>query len=359
MVGDRLRVEGHFSRTGVQHYSDGAGNTQAEYRSPDQVFAQTSLDSMRNMSVTVRHPVSVGGRVTPQNWRALAARGSVVGNTGESVAKADDNKHTRGTIWVFDAKAIEQVQSGELTELSVGYTAQLDETPGTDPDTGEHFDAQQTNILGNHIALLGGGEARGGPTVRILDAEGHVRFDNLPDEEDNMAIKFLVRADGRDHEIQAEDKSLASALETERKDANELLTSAEKERDTEKARADGLQAELDTAKAELEAAQTELAKPVRAQLLVDAKAVAGKDMPDEGTDHELRAAALTAAGIELDASDAKSETYVKARFDGLKTDADKLDAADKLRAGTKNHKETNRTDELSAEDLKLTTMSGR
>ena len=348
-VGSRLRVEGHFSRTGIQHYSDGAGNTTAEYRAPEEVFSDASLASLRGMPVTVRHPRNVGGQVTPQNWSRLAGAKVVVGTTGEAIAKADDGVHTHGPIWVHEGKAIAKIEAKELTELSVGYTAQLDQTPGTTPD-GQHYDARQTNILGNHIALLGGGEARGGPTVRILDSEGHVRFDDLPEEEDNMAIKYLVRADGRDHEIQAEDRSLADALETERKDANEILAAAETERDTEKARADGLQGELDTAKDALATATAELAKPLRKALLADASAIAGKDLKDEGTDHDLRTAALTAAGIDVDG---KSDAYVEARFDGLKID--KSEKKDR-----KIRKDTNATQvELSAEELALTSMSGR
>ena len=46
LVGSRLRVDGHFSRTGIQHYSDGIKTT-AEYRPPEEVFADAITKVLR------------------------------------------------------------------------------------------------------------------------------------------------------------------------------------------------------------------------------------------------------------------------------------------------------------------------
>jgi len=356
MIGARLRVDGHFSRTGIQVYGDGMGGQTREYRAPEEVFADASLQSMRAMPATIRHPENVGGAVTPDNWRQLVTDGVVVGNSGDYIAKANDGVHTHGPLWLHDANAIELVRTRQLTELSVGYTASLDETPGTTPD-GQRYDARQTNILGNHIALLGAGEARGGPTVRILDAEGHVRFDDDSDGEprhkETKGMKIKIRVDGLDYEAEATDDNLVKALDKERTahtDAVALLTT---ERDEEKARADKAEGERDTA---VEALATHPAiaaakADADARLLADAKQVAGSDVTGD-TPAAIRKAALLAR--DIDVAD-KSDDYIEARFDAL------VDTAETKPADTRRGELINdgKPIELTADQEALTSMGGR
>lgn len=355
MVGNRLKVQGHFSRTGIQTYQDGMGGTRREYRDPSEVFAQTSLDSLAGMPVTVRHPVGVGGRVTPQNWRKLASDGVVVGNTGDAVTKADDAKHTLGTIWVHDDATILKIQRRELRELSVGYTAQLDTTPGTSPE-GERYDARQTNIQGNHIALLGGGEARGGPTVNILDAQGHARFDDDSDTpQENTKMKHTFGIEGYDYVVELDDSSnLPQAWE---KLQAKIKADAES-RETLQAKLDALTEEKAELQTKLDAAldpvaQAEQAK-ARNKLLADAKIVAGKDVEDKGAVVDIKRSALEARGLKLDG---KSETYIEIRFDGIVEDAPEQpreDAADKLRGNGAGSIKV----ELTPEQKSFTSMRG-
>ncbi len=349
MVGQRLRVDGHFSRTGIQHYTDGTGQTSAEYRAPEEVFSDASLASLRGMPVTVRHPRAVGGQVTPQNWRRLAGRGVVVGTTGEAVTQ--DGDHTKGSIWVQDQAAIEQVQDQTLTELSVGYTAQLDETPGVTPD-GERYDARQINILGNHIALLGGGEARGGPTVRILDAEGHVRFDDVPPRE-GRTMKQTITVDGLEYEIELPE---GTPFATSWAAHTATHADAVKRADQAEAKADGLKSELDTVKVELAQATdpTTVAATVaaRSALLADARKVAGSDVADEGDALAIRTGALVAR--DVDVTD-KSPDYIEARFDGL-LETPIEDAPKKMRSITDIK---DKPVELTADEQALTRLGGR
>jgi hypothetical protein len=357
MVEGRLRVEGHFSRTGTQVYSDGMGGETIEYRPPEEVFAADSLASMRGMSATVRHPQGVGGRVTPQNWRNLAGDGIVVGQSGDHIAKADDGTHTQGPLWIHDGEAIRQVQSGELSELSVGYTAVLDETPGTAPD-GQRYDARQTDIRGNHIALLGGGEARGGPTVRILDAEGHVRFDDDSDgpgrpEENRM--KFTIHADGYPHEVEAADDKLSKALEKERNAHDDALKAAEKQAADAAKRADKAEGRADAAEEALAShpAVKAAEKQAREKLLADAKAIAGQDVTGD-TPEAIRKAALVAKGVDVEN---KSDSWIEGNFAGLVgAETPRQDAADKMRGELK---DDGGEIKLSPEDEALTSMGGR
>ncbi len=353
MVGARLRVDGHFSRVGLQTYTDGMGGSHIEYRSPEEVFARASLDSLQGMAVTVRHPS--GGQVTPENWRELAGQGEVVGNTGETVEQ--DGDHTKGSIWLQDAEAIRQVQSGELVELSVGYTAGVDETPGTTPD-GQRYDARQYDIRGNHIALLGGGEARGGPTVRILDAAGHIRLDDPSPSRGRDMQKVTIRIDGHAYTVEvAEDSTFAEAYATAEAQHTDAVKAASDEASELQGKLDTLTEERDELVKQLAAATAPetlaAAAKERAALLDSAAKVAGSAVEDTGDALAVRTAALVARGVDVADKDA---SYIEGRFDSLLEQRPRT-AAERLRGdGTF---ETTDVVELTDAQRALTTMGGR
>lgn len=308
MVGGRLRVDGYLSRTGVQVYDQGDGTVRREQRDATEVFADQALASFRAMPVTVGHPAR--GMVDAASWRALTH-----GHVGDDPRPAEDGRHTKASIWVLDAETQRRVQSRDLTELSVGYFAELDETPGVNAD-GEHYDARQTSIRGNHVALLPPGNARGGPTCKIrLDAAGNATTETERDRRSSM--KFKVRADGYDHEVEATTDALVTALEKERTATSATTTGLEKrldealaKLDAELARSKDLAEKLATAldPALVAAAAKELEK-VRS----DARAIAGRDV--EGTTAaEIRVSALRARGVD---TTGKSVDYIDARFDSM------------------------------------------
>jgi len=317
MVGERLRVDGHLSRTGIQEYPDGMGTIVREYRPPDEVFSDASLDSMRQIPVTIRHPDQ--GLVTSRTWKADA-----VGNTGDDTRQ--DGDHLAASVWIHDAEAISRVRAKDLVELSVGYTAKLDLTPGETP-TGERFDAVQREIRGNHLALLGSGEARGGPTVRLrLDSSGHCIFtDDLPGSpgrEEIRGMKTTVMFGSIPIDIEAPE-AFKAALDQERADsASALQQAVGKASAAEKAQQE-IQAKLDTATEEiskavkdLEAARDPKAMAVlidaRSDLLKSAAVVAGSEIKCGGDDLAVKRAALIARGVDL--AD-RVDAYVEARFD--------------------------------------------
>jgi hypothetical protein len=320
MIGGRLRVRGNFSRVGVQEYTRSDGSIIRENRPPSEVFSDASLASLAGMPVTIRHPRE--GMVSPQSWSRLGK-----GQTGDTVAKADDGRHTTGTIWLQDAEAIKRVQSGELVELSVGYEAHLDETPGVN-EFGEKYDAQQRDIRGNHIALLGPGEARGGSTVALrLDSSGDAVV-NIEEEPAQSALKkeifnmadITIKADGKTFTVQADSDEAARAVETERarliKEQDELKAKLESSADV----ISDLEKKLDAATKPEAIAQI---ADARAQLVAEAKMLSpemsfetqdaeGRKRPK--TDQEIMVTALTDAkhGVSSDSPD-----YIRARFDTM------------------------------------------
>ncbi len=156
-----LVAEAKCVRAGIQLYTgDELGKPEMKivrvYRSPEQVFAKDSLQSFSHAPITIDHPKE---QVSAENWKELS-----VGEVSTAAKRADD--------WIVlplifkDAAAIAQIESGKR-ELSAGYIADFDFTPGVTPE-GELFDAQQRSIRINHLALVD--KARAGSQARVGDS---------------------------------------------------------------------------------------------------------------------------------------------------------------------------------------------
>lgn len=155
-----LVADARVSRAGLQSYlGSEVGRpdlaTVSVYRPESEVFHADSMRSFSARPVTNDHPAEP---VTADNWRKYA-----VGNTGEEVAR--DGQTVRVPLMVADAGAIADVEAGKR-ELSVGYTCTLDWTPGVTSE-GVKYDAVQTNIRANHVAIVARGRA--GHECRIGD----------------------------------------------------------------------------------------------------------------------------------------------------------------------------------------------
>ncbi|SFV11435.1 hypothetical protein SAMN02799631_05271 [Methylobacterium sp. 174MFSha1.1] len=127
------------------------------YRDPDEIFREESLRSFGHKPVTLDHPPEA---VTPRTWRGVAR-----GHVGDEVVR--DGAYVRIPMLLADSAAIAAVQAGRR-EISVGYTCDLDWTPGTAPD-GAPYDARQTRIVVDHVAIVAQGRA--GPECRIGDTD--------------------------------------------------------------------------------------------------------------------------------------------------------------------------------------------
>lgn len=156
-----LLADASLTRTGVFEYRTQGGDVRRELRPASEVFAKESLDSYKGAPVTIGHP----GRVGPGNWKD-----HTVGHLDEVERDGD---FVRGNMRIQHDDAIGKAESKELREISMGYTCDLDPTPGT--YQGQKFDAVQRNIRINHAALLPSGEGRMGPEACLhLDSRAAV-----------------------------------------------------------------------------------------------------------------------------------------------------------------------------------------
>ena len=148
------------ARTGIQVYGGAEVGRQdldrvRVYRPEAEVFDKAALATIAHRPITNDHPSEP---VTADNWRKYAV-GQVDGNV------ARDGEFVRVPMVVMDGPTIADVEAGKR-ELSLGYSADLVWRTGV-TDSGEEFDAVQTNIRVNHLAIVDA--ARGGPKLKIGD----------------------------------------------------------------------------------------------------------------------------------------------------------------------------------------------
>ncbi len=150
-----------IARTGSQNY--GPGETPLDVgpnglvsiqRDEEEVFRKETIASFEGKPFTIKHPEDF---VTPENWTVLAK--GIIQNVRRGEGEEKDD--LIADLLITDALAISLVKNG-LRGLSCGYEAeyiQLSEGKG-----------KQTNIIGNHLALVE--EGRAGPAYAINDHKG-------------------------------------------------------------------------------------------------------------------------------------------------------------------------------------------
>lgn len=138
----RVIADAFITRAGVFEYLDERGNVRRELREPSEVFDPRSLESFAQVPVTNAHPHE---RVTADN-----ARQYMIGASGERVERDDD--HVRASLMIADSDTLDEMRRQRKYDVSCGYTCDVVEGKGVHPVYGE-YDARQTNIRGNHIAV--------------------------------------------------------------------------------------------------------------------------------------------------------------------------------------------------------------
>lgn len=91
----------------------------------------------------------------------------------------------RGDLKVFSRKAQRALKGGKK-DLSLGYSCDFELTPGV--FDGQPYEVIQTNLRGNHIALVDEGRV---PGARVLDGLcfDHLNFEVRPSDEDQQMMK--------------------------------------------------------------------------------------------------------------------------------------------------------------------------
>ena len=314
-----LKVPARISRTGIQEYlavemglSDREPTDKIKvYRPEEEVFSDISLSSFASKPVTNNHP--------PELVNASNSKQYSVGMSDAQITR--DGDFVKTILYVTDAEAISNIESGKV-ELSNGYTADIDWTPGVTP-SGETYDAIQRNIKGNHIAIVERGRA--GPSCRVADnspMSGEVimakaTIDGVDYEVSDQAAQAVGKLHKRLNDAEEEAKKKDEELEKkdeELKAKEDEMEEAEKEaRKTE----DSLKAQLDTAKSKVPSQKTIDKMVADRMALIDSVRKVCPDIVVDGKgSFELMAEAVKTCCPNVQ-MDSVSDDYIKARFDSL------------------------------------------
>ena len=150
-----------IARTGPMEYAEGETPLEAGEdgiieidRTAEEVFRPQTIASFEGKAVTILHPNDF---VSPQNWSQLAK--GIVQNV--RAGTGDQATDLIADLLITDYMAINLVKNG-LREVSCGYQAEYTQT-----GKGKGI---QTNIIGNHVALVD--EGRAGSDYAIKDHKG-------------------------------------------------------------------------------------------------------------------------------------------------------------------------------------------
>lgn len=236
-----LRGVAIIGRVGIQRYRTKDGKEFRILRRPEEVSDAASLSSMSMLPMSRKHP--------PKNFTPESIRGKQVGSSGENIEY--ENGRIFAPLNITEKRAQDGAISGEGRELSIGYKARLVREPGT--WEGEHYDAEQIRIRGNHIALTEKARAGAEAAIELADgAEEKVLFDSCdlclmddidttivfsdneqPKKEPSMA-KFTLKS-GQVVEADQEFIDAHNAVIKERDDASSALEKEQTEHATAKA----------------------------------------------------------------------------------------------------------------------------
>ncbi|GHC79448.1 DUF2213 domain-containing protein [Limoniibacter endophyticus] len=316
-----LIVTAKCVRTGIQMYTgDELGKPEMKlvrvYRAPEEVFAKDSLQSFSHTPITIDHPKD---QVTADNWKELS-----VGEVSTAAKQVDD--------WIElplifkDAAAITQIEAGKR-ELSAGYVAEFDFTPGVTP-AGEAYDASQRSIRINHLALVT--KARAGSQARVGDSANTWGAAPIPATIDKETITMsdalrTVVVDGLSVQTTDQGAQAIDKLQKAVADAVKKLADAETKAKTDLDKKDE---EIGTLKADKKKLEDAALKPEdidrlvtgRASLVTSAKALDSNIVTDGKSDADIRKAAVTARLGDAAVKDA-SEAEISGMFKALTNDA--------------------------------------
>lgn len=317
-----LVADCQIARTGIQDYAGSeVGKPELPivrvYRSGDEVFSNDTLKSFAHKPVTVDHPAEA---VNSDNWKAHA-----VGQIGDEILGT--GKFIRVPLMVSDGAAIADIEAGKA-ELSAGYWHDLDWTPGVTPD-GQAYDAKQTNIRANHVAVVDKGRA--GSECRIgMDADKwgvapkppaeHKELEIMPD-----TLQTVVVGDSAIN-VAAVDVAKLDAWKTAQA---KIASDAKIAFDEALAAKDKELAEKDAEIAKLKEAQVDeagIAKRVAERVALETDAAKVDDKVEvEGLSNDELRKAVVVAKLGEDSIKDRSDEYVTARFDTLVEDAGEIE----------------------------------
>lgn len=179
-----VRGQGLITRSGVFAYTNRRdGSVVRELRPPGEVFDEDSLRTFSLVPLTLDHP--------PDNLNPDTVASHQVGSVGHPVRVGS---HARSDMLITHKDAIDAVLGGK-NNLSCGYSCKVIDRGGTftDSDGVDHkFDAIQTSIIGNHVAICDNPRAGPSAHMRIDDADAFADLSKQPRGDAKMFEEITI-----------------------------------------------------------------------------------------------------------------------------------------------------------------------
>lgn len=320
-----LKADAVLTRAGIFNYIQDDKTVRRELRHPDVVFNKDNLESLQMAPLTLGHPSEA---VTADNFQQHA-----VGYIGQDVRR--DGDFVRATVIVTDAKTIKAIKEDGWNQLSCGYDAEMDMTPGV--FRGQKYDVAQISMEYNHSAFVPNGRA--GPDVEIkLDAGDAIQDDDFAfpqegDKQQNQKKELPMKKLSMDGMTWEVEENLHQAVTNK-------LDSVQKETAALKTEVEGMKAKADAKDADTKTLQTKLDEAIkntndesvqqlvkeRVALETSATKFLKEDVKlDKMSDADIKAAVIASVYPDLKL-DEKSDDYIQAMFDAsLQSKADASD----------------------------------
>lgn len=332
---DSVQVKAHFddngflvdrpivARIGLQEYRTPYG-IRREFRPASEVFKADSLATFAGKPITIGHVT-----VTPDNADQVVV-GSCAG------AGVPNGIGVEVPLSIYSKRAIESAKKKDTAEISVGYTSVDIDKPGWGNNkTGDYlfdedlkedwkpdspdwvkFDAIQTNIRVNHIALVFRGRA--GIAKLNLDSEQDFPYsDEVLNDKGDEEMTVKIKLDGAvEFDVPKAVADHIEALKADAKAATEKADGLEAERDALKTKVDGIPAQIAEA---VKKAKTDAEE--HAKLVADATEIGIKC---DGLDAKAIKVAYVKEVTGADISE-KADAYIETAFD-LAKQSDKMAA---------------------------------
>ena len=187
-----IKGDAVITRTGVFEYKKPDGSILKELRHPAEVFKKSHIDSIKLIPITKKHP--------SERWVNVDnAKYNTAGMVGENIKSLPP--YLKAPISIIDKDAINDIKMGKVKELSLGYTAILDFTPGV--YNGERYDCIQKDLKANHLAIVENGRAN-------VNYNGEFAQINLDAEDAILTDYMLIDAENADRNNQKRGKTMQS-----------------------------------------------------------------------------------------------------------------------------------------------------
>lgn len=193
-----------INRTGVQEYLAGELGLDGDpervvkvYRLPEDVFAPAALASFEGKDVSLGHPPEM---FTAENQSSYS-KGHL-----EHVRRVGDN--TVADLFIKDPVLASQVESGAMREVSCGYNCKFE----------PYLDGyRQTNIIGNHLAVVPRGRAGKDVAIRDTAAQAEKGLKHMKKETKEAFLRFLGLAarDAEPEELERLTQDATAVLDAE------------------------------------------------------------------------------------------------------------------------------------------------